>query len=587
MKLKVIKIKNYRSYAGEHVIEFDSRFTSFIGKNDAGKSTIFDALDIFVGNKKPDLGDLCVVGDDRLIEITAVFSQIPTDVEIDAGAVTSLQEEYLLNGDGCLEIKKIFKCTDKTVSSPEVYIIANYPKQEQVEVLHKLNNADLKKLGESMSVTVDDKKVNHLWRKAIWSSVKDLELVQTELKIEDFETKAKKIYSKLEEHMPLVFVFRADREMTDSESEAKDPMQLAVAEAQLEFQKEIEDIQTKIQERVDAVAEVALEKLREMHPTLADKLKPVHKSKPKWTFDYKIEDDKGVALNKRGSGTRRLVLLNFFRAQAEQKGKDANKGIIYAIEEPETSQHPDNQMLVMDALTELAGDDSRQVMITTHSPELLKKVADEFSAGTRFIQTDEDDSRDVVNGPAALPLAAKALKILSAQMFGAAEKVVLLEGKDDCFFLTHAAEVMKEAGEITHTLEEAHIALLPVGGCSGVREWVESERYKELGLSTYVFLDSDREAAGGATTPTEAFVASIVDPLIVGKFTTQKREIENYINQDYVGIQYGDYDDAKTAIRTSSGLPKNQIMGHYWGMATIDDIDEEIKEIIRQMVSVN
>ncbi|MCA9357627.1 AAA family ATPase, partial [Candidatus Kaiserbacteria bacterium] len=317
----------------------------------------------------------------------------------------------------------------------------------------------------------------------------------------------------------------------------------------------------------------------------ADKLKPVHKSKPKWTFDYKIEDDKGVALNKRGSGTRRLVLLNFFRAQAEQKGKEANKGIVYAIEEPETSQHPDNQMLVMDALTELAGDDSRQVMITTHSPELLKKVADEFSAGTRFIQTDEDDSRDVVNGPAALPLAAKALKILSAQMFGAAEKVVLLEGKDDCFFLTHAAEVMKEAGEITRTLEEAQVALLPVGGCSGVREWVESERYKELGLSTYVFLDSDREAAGGVATPTEAFVASILDPLIVGKFTTQKREIENYINQDYVGIQYGDYDDAKTAIRTSSGLPKNQIMSHYWGMTTIDDIDNEIKDIIKQIIA--
>lgn len=580
-----MKIKNYRSYAGEHIIKFDPSFTSFIGKNDAGKSTVFDALDVFVGNKKPDLGDLCVISDKKFIEITAVFSRIPDEIEIDSGATTNLKEEYLLNEDGYLEIKKVFKCTEKTISSSEVYIVASYPKQEQIEVLHKLKNSELKVIGKSRRATVQDQKVNHLLRKAIWGTVKDLELVPTELKIDDFETKAKKIYSKIEEYIPLVFVFRADREMTDSASEAKDPMQLAVAEAQIEFQKEIEDIQGKIQQRVEMVAESALEKLREIHPALANKLKPVHKTKPKWTFDYKIEDDRGVALNKRGSGTRRLVLLNFFRAQAERRGTALNKGIIYAIEEPETSQHPDNQKLIMNALTELAEDDSRQVMITTHSPDLLKKVADKFGEGIRFIQTDEDESRDVVSGTAALPLAAEALKILSAQMFGAAEKVVLVEGKDDCFFLEHAARVMKDAGEVTHALEDARVALLPVGGCSGVKEWVESERYKALGLPTYIFLDSDRRSTEDGLTNTEVFVEGIDCSLIVAKFTIKKREIENYINQDFVGIKYGDYDDAKAAIRAKSRLSRNQIVPHYWGMSTITDIDDEIKTIIKKIIS--
>ncbi len=53
---------------------------------------------------------------------------------------------------------------------------------------------------------------------------------------------------------------------------------------------------------------------------------------------------------------RRLILLNFFRAKAEQLMSDNNRqNAIYAIEEPETSQHPRNQRLLISALQDLAG----------------------------------------------------------------------------------------------------------------------------------------------------------------------------------------------------------------------------------------
>jgi len=584
MKLKSLKIKNYRSYVGEHKIDFDERFTAFIGKNDAGKSTVFDALDIFIGNKKPDISDWSVTGEEKIIEITAIFSHLPVDIAIDSSATTNLSDEYLLNSDGNLEIKKVFKC-GASVAAPEVIIVANYPNQEQISVLHHLNNKGLKEMGEKIGVTVKDKKINHLWRKSIWESVTDMRTETTELKIEDFDTKAKAIYKKLEEYMPLVFVFRADREMTDSEAEAKDPMQIAVAEAQLALQSDIETIQNKIQERVDAVASLALEKLREMHPTLASQLKPVHKSKPKWSFDYKIEDDKGVALNKRGSGTRRLVLFNFFRAQAEQASEKQGKGIIYAIEEPETSQHPDNQILVMEALSELTRDPSRQVMITTHSPELLKMVANNFDDGIRFIQTDEDENREIISDKSALPLAAKALGILSKQMFGAAEKVVLVEGKGDCFFLSHSAKVMKNAGEITQTLEEAKVALLPVGGCHQVMQWVESEKYKELGFSTFVFLDSDRESSSEPQTKSEILISELKDPLLLAGFVTKRREIENYINPEHTGVKYSSFDDAKLSISIHNNISQKQVIFDYWEKITADDMDEEIKAVIRQILN--
>ncbi len=46
MKLAKFKIKNFRCFKDEIVIDFND-LTAFIGKNDVGKSTISEALDIF------------------------------------------------------------------------------------------------------------------------------------------------------------------------------------------------------------------------------------------------------------------------------------------------------------------------------------------------------------------------------------------------------------------------------------------------------------------------------------------------------------------------------------------------------------
>jgi len=113
-----------------------------------------------------------------------------------------------------------------------------------------------------------------------------------------------------------------------------------------------------------------VEKLKEMDPNLSRQLHPQFTTS-KWEslFKVSITGDEDIPLNKRGSGVRRLVLLNFFRAKAEQQGKErANAPIIYAIEEPETSQHPNNQRMLLSALRELSVEN--QVIMTTHTPIL-------------------------------------------------------------------------------------------------------------------------------------------------------------------------------------------------------------------------
>jgi hypothetical protein len=59
MKLKSIILENFRAYKDRTEIQLDN-LTVLIGKNDAGKSSVLDALDIFFNKSAPDADDVCV-----------------------------------------------------------------------------------------------------------------------------------------------------------------------------------------------------------------------------------------------------------------------------------------------------------------------------------------------------------------------------------------------------------------------------------------------------------------------------------------------------------------------------------------------
>jgi predicted ATP-dependent endonuclease of OLD family len=51
MKIKKIKLANFRCYKEEITVDFNN-LNVFVGKNDIGKSTILEALDIFFNESK-------------------------------------------------------------------------------------------------------------------------------------------------------------------------------------------------------------------------------------------------------------------------------------------------------------------------------------------------------------------------------------------------------------------------------------------------------------------------------------------------------------------------------------------------------
>ena len=122
MILKAIILKNFRGYSGEHRIDVSDGITALIGKNDAGKSTILEALDIFYGENKPELSDLNIYAEDREMLFGAVFTDLPETITVDTSATTSLSEEYLVNSDGDFEVVVKYICTAATPGKPNITI---------------------------------------------------------------------------------------------------------------------------------------------------------------------------------------------------------------------------------------------------------------------------------------------------------------------------------------------------------------------------------------------------------------------------------------------------------------------------------
>ena len=124
MRLVSLTLENFRAYHTATTIEF-SDLTTIIGRNDIGKSCLLEALEIFFNSDvvKIDQADANVFSGSPLVSITAEFTDLPEEITLDAGAPTTLSDEYLLTAGGTLKIARVYDCSKKTPTC-ETFIIA-------------------------------------------------------------------------------------------------------------------------------------------------------------------------------------------------------------------------------------------------------------------------------------------------------------------------------------------------------------------------------------------------------------------------------------------------------------------------------
>ena len=437
-------------------------------------------------------------------------------------------------------------------------LTANHPTALGAADLVSLNNGELKKRAQELGAdtTGIDKKVNAQLRQAIRDKVNNLEIATMNVSL--LEGNGANFWKGMQAVMPTFAVFKSDRPSTDQDPEAQDPLNTAVKEAVKQKETELNVIAAYIEDQVKRTADLTLQKLKEMDPSLATTLSPQFPT-PKWSslFKASITGDQDIPINKRGSGVRRLILLNFFRARAEQLTKDGKKeNAIYAIEEPETSQHPRNQRLLISALQALAGRD--QVIITTHTPVLARVIP---ATAIRFIDSTATGQRTVQPGgdEATNELIARSLGVLPDHTV----KIFIgVEGKHDIPFLKHMSRILLDSGETAPDLEqletEGEIIFTPFGG-SNLALW--SNRLKNLNRPEFHIYD--RDTTPPATPRYQEYINIVNARPDCEAYSTSKREVENYLHHDAINLAlaeagialtltapFNDTDDVPTLLAT-------------------------------------
>lgn len=525
MKLISVEIENLRCYKEPVKVDIDD-LTTFIGKNDIGKSTVLEALEIFFNNTSVKISqdDANIVNENKMVFITCEFTNLPEKLVLDSGHETTLADEYLLTSDSTLKIKKVFDCGKKTPSC-EVFIIASHPTSDGIDNLLELKEKDLQKMVKLQEIDCP-LKGNPIMRAAIWGNAESLDLKDVEIPVTKPKEDSKRIWEQLDKYLPMFALFQSDRSSKDSDGEVQDPMRAAVSTAIAEVQDDIDRIQRRVKERTVEIANNTHQALKTIDDTLASELTPefTPPTPAKWTglFSVSLTTD-GIPLNKRGSGVRRLVLVSFFKAEAERLlSKGTKKGIIYAVEEPETAQHPNNQKVLQQAFSDLANEENCQVILTTHSPGFATDLP---TQGIRFITRTEDNKPCIEHG---VDILGKVAETLGVTPDSRVKLICCVEGPTDVKALKALSRALHlEDDKIPDLTNDDRVAFVVLGG-GNLKHWVNDNYLKGFGRPELHIYDAD--------VPHYAEIIQQVRDRGDGSmgFITQKHEIESYLHSDAI-----------------------------------------------------
>ena len=543
MRLIGLKLYNFRRYKN---IDFDlsKNLHMIVGMNDIGKSTIFEALDIFFNGNNAfsklsiqDLNHDAFLANDKNIKISCIFSIDKNEkVIIDSQYEVNPKDEYLLNKDGNIEIIKEYNFELKTIK-PKIYLKSYLPNCIDVDILTK-KQSELRSLLESVCPdSTADRRINSAMRLAIYSHYinENPNLLFEEKQIDTASIlDDKNFYANLEKSMPDFYLFKADRENSTSDSEIQNPLSIAVKDVLNNdlIKEKLKEIQTIVENHVNEVNQATIEQMQKFSSRIGNSLKANISTNWQKAISNDINDENDIPINKKGSGIRRLLLLSYLMVDAQKKTAINNKkNIIYAIEEPETALHPKLQIKFINELYNMAnkhsfetGDElptnldelnTYKILITTHTPNYLA-----FAKQDEVIYLTEDENENIVEitGENEIENIKNEMGLLPNPNYGF---VIFVEGESDKYFLKNVGKI-DELKAIFNLLDK-HVDIIALKG-SNLLNSIEKDFYKDLPVKQFHLYDGDRQE-----------YKDFIDNNVNGKndkwfgTTTKRKELEFYI----------------------------------------------------------
>ena len=347
MFISKIKLINFKSFKGEHVIEFSEGVNFFVGNNNCGKTTIFKAIEfIQSGKNKSDFITQGLEAENISVELEfkgADLSEIVNDENLNLNKYS----EYVIdNEDGTHSLRVLRSSQECEVTQGKKTVSLDISKVR----IYNPNSTEEEEIKKFENPTGIDRTITALF---------DAQFVYSDIKNEDYQDFGKtKIIGKIINDITKEFQTGATwQEFQKAHKKTFGDEGLG---------RILEGIGTKI-------STVLKEQYGDGEVQFNFGLPEIDNFFKTGTL---LLSDNGIStsVSEKGTGMQRALALSLIQVYAgvlDNEEGTLSKPIMFFIDEPETFLHPKAQDKLIDSLNKIAK--RYQVFITTHSPYLLKK----------------------------------------------------------------------------------------------------------------------------------------------------------------------------------------------------------------------
>ena len=343
MKLKSFSIKNYRSIFNISKLDFSSSLTTFIGKNNQGKSNILHAISLIFDVIKYH-AEMFETGQlPWRIEISYNWKK---DFPIQRQNNSTYKQNSILSLDLCAnekEFQELKKSFDIPISKYIIFEVKFGKKDELIPNLtvrfknHKksYNSSDNDIVGKLCSWILN--KISYQYIPAIRTDKLAEQITNNVISLELSQLSQKKRYS----------LEKAFTQIRELQKPILDKLE--------------KNLSTTLKDFVPEIRDVSIEENHSNYMAL-------RRYSNENDFSIWINDGSKTILSQKGDGVKSLITLGMMR----QKGRsNVGKGLVLAIEEPESHLHPEAIRQISRVINDISK--TNQIIITSHSPLFVNR----------------------------------------------------------------------------------------------------------------------------------------------------------------------------------------------------------------------
>ena len=346
MYISKIKLHNFKGYRGEHEINFDKGVNFFVGDNNCGKSTVFEAVD-FIRTKK-------------------ARDEVITKTEIGETGFVSVEIEF--KGDDLESLVQI-ESLKKYQSS-----LIDTDGQKSIRVMRSSEENEILQSGKNKVLGIDNVRVFNSTTNQ-FENPSGIDSTITALFEAQFvwaDTNSGEIsdFSKTKISGKIINAITKDFVTSPTWEKFKLSHKETFGEGENSLSKTLKPIEQKIQD-------IMSEQYGDTEVKFSFSLPEIDSFFKTGNIDL---SENGIMTKsaEKGTGMQRALALALIQVYADissSNGEGTSKPILFFIDEPETFLHPQAQNKLVDALEKISN--KSQIFIITHSPYLLKKYKKE------------------------------------------------------------------------------------------------------------------------------------------------------------------------------------------------------------------